>query len=72
MPIFEYVCQKCQHEFEALVLSSGSAEPHCPKCDSAELGTKFSAFSPRATSAPAPRAAGPCGGCPTPGACSMN
>jgi putative FmdB family regulatory protein len=32
MPIFEYVCQQCQHEFETLVFGSDKAK--CPKCHS--------------------------------------
>lgn len=30
MPIFEYRCGKCGHEFEELVF--GQAAPACPKC----------------------------------------
>lgn len=40
MPLFEYVCQSCDHEFEALVL--GSSEPSCPACGSQELERKIS------------------------------
>ncbi len=30
MPIYEYFCEKCQHEFEELVF--GDDIPSCPKC----------------------------------------
>ncbi len=30
MPIYEYFCDKCQHEFEELVF--GDEMPPCPKC----------------------------------------
>jgi putative FmdB family regulatory protein len=40
MPIFEYVCQECQHQFETLVL--GSTVPSCPACDSQELERQIS------------------------------
>lgn len=30
MPIYEYYCKKCQHEFEELVF--GDDKPACPKC----------------------------------------
>lgn len=30
MPIYEYYCEKCQHEFEELVF--GNEAPPCPKC----------------------------------------
>ena len=32
MPIFEYQCDKCEHEFELLIL--GSTQPECPACGS--------------------------------------
>lgn len=32
MPIHEFICEKCAHEFEVLVLSSTEADPACPKC----------------------------------------
>ena len=39
MPIFEYVCKQCQHEFEALVFGQQKAE--CPKCKSKKLDRSF-------------------------------
>ena len=35
MPIFEYKCRGCGHEFEALVRKSDV--PACPTCSSADL-----------------------------------
>ena len=35
MPIFEYRCQSCAHEFEALVLKTTT--PVCPSCQSTTL-----------------------------------
>lgn len=35
MPIYEYRCESCAHEFETLV--RGEARPSCPECDSLEL-----------------------------------
>ena len=35
MPIYEYVCRKCQHEFEALIRND--EKPVCEQCDSSEL-----------------------------------
>ncbi|MBW2569652.1 MAG: zinc ribbon domain-containing protein [Deltaproteobacteria bacterium] len=32
MPIFEYVCKKCDSHFEQLVLSPEDPAPKCPKC----------------------------------------
>ena len=40
MPIYEYVCKKCSHPFEALVRSG--EQPECPECGSTNLGKQFS------------------------------
>jgi putative FmdB family regulatory protein len=57
MPLYEYACEECGHEFEALVFSGD--EPECPACRSRKLH--------RAMSVPAqPRSTGaslPMGGC---------
>jgi len=75
MPIYEYACKECQHEFEALVYGSRKAE--CPKCASKQLAPKLSVFAVSApgTSAKSPSPSGGCGTCGDPrgpGACSMN
>jgi putative FmdB family regulatory protein len=36
VPIFEYACRGCGHQFEALVRST-SAAPACPECKSSDL-----------------------------------
>jgi putative FmdB family regulatory protein len=36
MPIFEYACKGCGHEFEALVRPQDAA-PACPACQSTQL-----------------------------------
>lgn len=35
MPIYEYTCRSCTHQFEALV--RGSKVPVCPECQSKDL-----------------------------------
>ncbi len=35
MPIYEYACQRCGHEFELLVRASQTV--HCPNCGSQQL-----------------------------------
>lgn len=40
MPIYEYACDACGHEFELLV--RGSQVPACAQCGSEELTKKFS------------------------------
>jgi len=77
MPIFEYICKECEHEFEALVFGKQKAE--CPKCQSKKLEPQLSVFAVSAKSGartqPAmPAASGPCGSCGDvrgPGACSL-
>jgi putative FmdB family regulatory protein len=75
MPIFEYICQECQHEFETLVFGRDKAK--CPQCKSPKLSPQLSVFamsskgmSPAAKSAPA-GACGSCGDPRGPGACSL-
>ena len=48
MPIFEYVCKECEHEFEALVFGKQKAE--CPKCQSKKLEPQLSVFAVSAKS----------------------
>lgn len=35
MPIYEYKCRKCSHEFERLIRKD--EVPPCPECESAEV-----------------------------------
>jgi len=74
MPIYEYACKSCGHEFETLVRSG--ATPDCPTCRSTDLEKKLSVF---ATGGSAPESAAeacaPCGACghpDGPGACRLN
>src|ERR1041385_6234964 len=57
MPIFEYVCQQCNHQFEALVMSKQKAA--CPKCESKRRSQHLSSL---AGGGEKPRAAAPAGG----------
>lgn len=41
MPIYEYKCNKCDEQFETLVM--GGTEPECPACDSQDLSRLMSA-----------------------------
>ncbi len=40
MPIFDFVCADCQHQFEALV--RGNVAPVCPQCASVSLEKQVS------------------------------
>ncbi len=75
MPLYEYACKSCEHEFEVLV--RGSEQPACPACAGHDLQRKLSAFAAQtkgASAAPmaAPGACGRCGDPRGPGACSLN
>ncbi|HTR67062.1 MAG TPA: zinc ribbon domain-containing protein [Terriglobales bacterium] len=75
MPIFEYICQECDHEFEAIVFGGKKAE--CPKCHSRKLAPQLSLFAVAAkgsSSSAGAEGSGACGSCGDPrgpGACSM-
>ena len=75
MPIFEYACQDCGREFEALVRAS--TVPHCPVCQSTQLEKKLSVFATTGAGADveATAAMGPCGSCghpDGPGSCALH
>jgi putative FmdB family regulatory protein len=48
MPLHDYHCTACQHDFEALVRASGPA-PACPQCGSTALDRQLSRIAPHAT-----------------------
>nr|WP_321255149.1 zinc ribbon domain-containing protein [uncultured Pseudodesulfovibrio sp.] len=76
MPIFEYKCSDCGHEFEELVFDRDECPP-CPKCQSEKTGKLMSAVRSKiAGGASAPESSGgeadtgssfssssPCSGC---------
>ena len=43
MPLYDYKCTECGHEFEMLVM--GGEQPACPKCASGKLEKLMSGFS---------------------------
>ncbi|MFM9816329.1 UNVERIFIED_CONTAM: zinc ribbon domain-containing protein [Spiribacter pallidus] len=43
MPIYEYICDDCGHELEALQGLSDDPLTDCPQCDNARLRRKISA-----------------------------
>jgi len=44
MPIYEFACSKCHHEFETLIRSSEKNRVQCPQCGSRKAGRKYSVF----------------------------
>lgn len=73
MPIFEYICEACDHRFETLVL--GKETPSCPRCHGRRLAPQLSVFSVSAKGSAGVRPGpAPCGTCGDPrgqGACSL-
>ncbi len=71
MPIYEYFCEKCHHEFEELVF--GNDTPHCPQCGAAQTQKLMSrpclhqagGYSSDCgeTTTPAPTSSSKCSGC---------
>jgi putative FmdB family regulatory protein len=43
MPLYEYRCDTCEHQFEALQKMSDEPLLHCPACDDAALRKLVSA-----------------------------
>jgi putative FmdB family regulatory protein len=76
MPLFEYECRECHHQFELLVRES--TELACPACHGHDLDKQLSVFAvstPSGAAASRPMPAGPCGACghpDGPGSCSVN
>jgi len=74
MPLFEYACQHCDHQFETLVRASET--PECPSCHATDLERRLSSFAAHTNGGSEPMAAaGACGRCGDPrgpGACSIN
>ncbi len=52
MPIFEYICKKCDCQFEQLFLTPNDPLPQCPKCGGKKLRKLVSAGSIRPQGVP--------------------
>lgn len=37
MPLYQYECKKCKHEFEWLKRNGNAEVPPCPKCNAEDL-----------------------------------
>ena len=74
MPIYEYRCPECGHDFESLVRSA-AATPACPGCGCASPEKKLSAFATLGDHGGAeafPAACGSCGHPGGPGSCGFD
>ncbi|MFQ5591632.1 MAG: zinc ribbon domain-containing protein [Phycisphaerae bacterium] len=49
MPVYEYACSNCEHEFENLVrtVAGGRRHPPCPSCGSRSVVRRPSVFAAR-------------------------
>ena len=45
MPLFEYICKKCNTKFEKIVFSINREEIECPNCKSTDVQKQISMFS---------------------------
>ena len=75
MPLFEYICKKCSHQFEVLVM--GSTVPECPSCNSKRLEKLMSSFAVNSGGGnkDSQKTVGACGSCGDPrgpGACAWD
>jgi len=55
VPLYEYRCAECEHEFETLVPAGRADQATCPSCGTGEVRRLLSLFA-------APRGAGQVGG----------
>ena len=62
MPIYEYVCDRCNQEFEKLVFNS-SEKIGCPKCKTKKVSRKMSSFAFSSGGKFTSTASSSCGGC---------
>lgn len=73
MPLHEYACTECGHEFEELIRRSGQ-KVACPKCGAAKVTRKFSVIGGVVAKSAAPACES--GRCPSaatcPGACHLD
>ncbi len=69
MPIYEYRCKQCHHEFEILELSRTETLPQCKNCGG-ETEKQFSSFA-MTVSTGRQEIPASCQGCPTPNACGF-
>lgn len=46
MPLFDYRCRACGHQFEALVRTQDPPPTSCPSCHAADLERLLATFAP--------------------------
>ncbi|HSB73245.1 MAG TPA: zinc ribbon domain-containing protein [Candidatus Methylomirabilis sp.] len=66
MPIYEFICEECEHAFEKRVPSSRS-RVYCPRCESAKVTRQFSTFAFKGEHGFVGSRGGGCGSCSSSG-----
>lgn len=73
MPVYEYACRRCAHEFEEMsAMRQRDKRRTCPQCGATDVERKISVFSARQAEAPADLPPGGCNRCGGPGPCMMD
>ena len=65
MPIYEYLCKRCNKKVELLI--QGNTTPECPTCSSKDLEKQFSVFSASSSNNSASANNNQCQSCEGPG-----
>lgn len=52
MPLYEYACSACQHEFEEIMSVGDTATPPCPKCGATQTRRLLSCHSLKTGASP--------------------
>ncbi len=63
MPIYEYVCLRCEHEFEELQRMGETGAPPCEKCGCRKTQRQFSTFAMGGGSSSGGLSGSSCSGC---------
>ena len=53
MPLYNFKCSSCDHEFEELVSNSDTTDLKCPKCASSSIEKKVTTGTVQSNSKPA-------------------
>jgi putative FmdB family regulatory protein len=68
MPIYEFSCSSCKHDFEELVFKASEIdEVTCPECGTDHVSRKMSAFASTPKSSGGATSSGSSAGCGTGG-----
>jgi putative FmdB family regulatory protein len=64
MPLYEYICKNCDHQFEVLQrMGEGASDLSCPKCGEKKVEKQFSTFAAAGPSASTSASFGAGAGC---------